>query len=232
MNQFESGISDNQRLTFDYIENQLRRVARIEPEEAFVIRNDDGRYNNFALMLSDQCPWHIEIQSIYGTVAVTEGSILGQYIQALDIIESMNPKIYIPGRPVAGRKYPCDAIREALENAVIHMNYGLRENIQVVVLNHSISILSPGIIFRKGHRDIYPRNMQMKKLFNVMGKSGPNRSGFREIRTPYINTEFSPVIMETREMDFIVILPEIMSISRSYECRSRKIVRYLRGCRG
>ena len=75
---FESRESAVQTLTFGYLKSlEERKNCKIDSRSC-PLRTSRGKYNNLALMLSDQCPWICEIRYEGSTHSIMKGSLLKQ----------------------------------------------------------------------------------------------------------------------------------------------------------
>lgn len=93
--------------------------------------------------------------------ATIDGPLYSQIARAVQEISRMIESVSVLGPAGLEKpKYPTDAIKEILVNAVIHRDYNLSDDIQVFVMDNRIEIKSPGRL--PGH--ITPKNIMTERF--------------------------------------------------------------------
>ncbi len=106
---------------------------------------------------------------------VISENIIDQVNKTLNFVLEHIPKaVWLDGKPQREEryKYPPDAIREAIVNAVCHRNYEEKGNVQIRVFDDYLEVWSPGELpspltpkdLRKTHKSI-PRNPLIARQF-------------------------------------------------------------------
>ncbi len=76
-----------------------------------------------------------------------EGSVNLQIKKSLDLVKKIIESVSIMGPAgLEKSKYPIDAIKEVLVNAIIHRDYNISDDVIVFIFNNRIEIHSPGIL--------------------------------------------------------------------------------------
>ena len=154
---FEKNISSNQNLTFLYTENIFKnkqlRFSNIEKKNLGLI-NEQGKFTNLALLLSDQCPYTIKM-AIYPNNTKTEfldkketttSSILQQLEEAYTYLKLNNKtKAKIEGlERIETPDYKNEVLRECLLNTIGHRDYEIPGSTLIHIYKDSIEFLSLG----------------------------------------------------------------------------------------
>uniref|UniRef100_Q0I123 HTH deoR-type domain-containing protein n=2 Tax=Histophilus somni TaxID=731 RepID=Q0I123_HISS1 len=153
-NDFELISIDRDDLTFEYIESRFKEKGIKFDVYALSLIGKDNKYNNAALLLSDQNPTISKFAVFQGTdVSVFldkkefTGSILKQLDEILYFASLSNRKrITISGKP--GREeyldIPKRALREAIVNCYCHRDYTLSGDVKIEFYDDRVQIFSPG----------------------------------------------------------------------------------------
>lgn len=153
---FETQLSPNQDLTFDYAIPQFEaRGLSLGPDEmrTFGMMDAEGLFTNTALLLSDQCPpfakaalFDDDERNVFVRREEYTGSILKQLDDAYAFLDSNNRfRTHMEGlRRVDYYDYPAIALREALVNAFAHREFALSGPTLVSVMPSSVEIVSLG----------------------------------------------------------------------------------------
>ena len=153
-NDFESISISQDNLTFKYIENRFEEKGIIFDKFALSLINREGKYNNAALLFSDQNPTVSKFAVFQGNdVSVFldkkefSGSILKQLDDVLYFCSLSNKKrITISGKPERDEylDIPQRALREAIVNCYCHRDYTLSGDIKIEFYDDRVQIYSPG----------------------------------------------------------------------------------------
>ena len=153
-NDFESISILQDDLTFKYIENRFKEKGIIFDKYALSLINKDGKYNNAALLFSDQNPTVSKFAVFQGNdVSVFldkkefSGSVLKQLDDILFFCNLSNKKrITISGKPERDEylDIPPRALREAIVNCYCHRDYTLSGDIKIEFYDDRVQIFSPG----------------------------------------------------------------------------------------
>ena len=153
-NDFESISISQDNLTFKYIENRFEEKGIIFDKFALSLINREGKYNNAALLFSDQNPTVSKFAVFQGNdVSVFldkkefSGSILKQLDDILYFCSLSNKKrITISGKPERDEylDIPQRALREAIVNCYCHRDYTLSGDIKIEFYDDRVQIYSPG----------------------------------------------------------------------------------------
>ncbi len=205
---FECLESPVQELTFKKIGPHIEKRTNNHPY-MLGSRTDSGLHNNYAYMISDQCPWHITLESRTKRISFT-GPMPVQIDSCLLAVSDLNPSISAFNRAVLCRRFPSIAIREALINAVIHFDASRFEDITVELKEDLIVISSPGTLYDRS-RPAYmsgPRNMNMGILLRAINYAKLNGSGINNIKASYRFSGKAPCFKEI-DGRFTVFLPAL-----------------------
>lgn len=224
---FETRHARVQDLTFE----TARRVFRehgveFSPERyrALGMLARDGFYSNLALLISDQNPYTLRCAAFNddaGTEFLNriecEGSVLGQYEQALGFLRlANNLRSYFPSNTrIDQRDYPDDALREGMLNAIIHRDYDESRCVPTLVKMYrtELSFTSFGGLFGiTAHqaitRESSPRNPRLLALFGRLGEVEAYGSGLPKIWKLY-EREGLRARIEAEGSFFTLVLPNI-----------------------
>ena len=103
MTSSETFTSIIQDLSFESASDDIETVLGPGSFGKLPLRCRDGSFNNFALLLSDQCPWSFEILSgQYGTLHRCSGSILRQ---VEDVLLQNKRERHLRGGEATKQKY-------------------------------------------------------------------------------------------------------------------------------
>ena len=152
--EYEKLLSENQNLTFEYVKMKLREKGIVFDLRGSSLLNADGKYNNAALVLSDQNPTISKFAVFQGTdvsVFLDKKEFTGSVMKQLDDILyfanlSNKKKIIITGKPQREEydDIPPRALREAICNCFCHRDYYLSGDIKVEYYDDRVMIFSPG----------------------------------------------------------------------------------------
>lgn len=225
-NHYDGARSIEQELTFERTEEIFRKRG-VEFGEAqrrsLGVVLPDGTYSNLALLLSEQCPHSIRVAVYEGTSKGTfrdrkelTGSVLGQMEDAYEYIDRFNlTRAEIGGlERVERRSYPCDAVREALVNALVHRDYGYSGSTLVSIFEDRVELLSlGGLVSGLSYNDLelgvsMLRNRKLSNVFYRLMLIEAYGTGIGRIRETYEGTGMAPKI-EVSDHAFKVTLPNL-----------------------
>lgn len=144
-----------------------------------------------------------------------EGPIRKQIEESLEIIKSTIESMSILGRSgLENPKYPIDAIKEILVNALIHRDYNISDDILVFIYNNRIEIKNPGRL--PGHITVnnileerFARNPTIVRLLNK-NPNPPNKDIGEGLNTAFQSMrdmKLKPPRIEISDNAVIVKLP-------------------------
>lgn len=154
---FEEARSLDQNLTFEEAAAVLKKhdiQFEAAQKRSLGVEGTEGLFTNLGYLLSDQCACSIKVARFTGTTKAVfqtrrefAGSVLHQVGDALELLDLLNNvRASVSGKPerIESRDYPEEALREAVLNAVVHRDYGIRASIGVNVFDDRCEIISPG----------------------------------------------------------------------------------------
>ena len=162
-------------------------------------------------MTNEEEPERVHLGKQY----TVEGSLMQQINQSLAIIKSVIEEISIlTDSGMEKAKYPTDAIKEVLVNAIIHRDYNISDDIQVFIYNNRIEIRSPGRL--PGHvtlknilNERFARNNTIVRILNKF-PDPPNKDIGEGLNTAFQKmkeVKLKPPIISEKDSSVIVILP-------------------------
>ena len=153
-NDFESISIDRDDLTFEYIESRFKEKGVKFDVYALSLIGKDNKYNNAALLLSDQNPTISKFAVFQGTdvsVFLDKKEFTGSILKQLDDILyfaslSNRKRITISGKPDREEylDIPKRALREAIVNCYCHRDYTLSGDVKIEFYDDRVQIFSPG----------------------------------------------------------------------------------------
>jgi ATP-dependent DNA helicase RecG len=154
--QFISELSIEQNLTFEYADKVFKEKDvkfGKEQKQSLGLFLPDDRYNNLALILSDQCPYTTKAAIFEGVNKDKfkdrkefAGSIFKQiedvhsYLHVFNRTRSTFEGVYRVDHP----DYPDVALREAYVNALIHRDYYIEGSVLVSMFDDRLEFMSLG----------------------------------------------------------------------------------------
>ncbi len=215
---FEDMQSDIQELTFDELAPAI--VDKVSKKIALVgTKTPEGLYNNYAYLISDQCPWHINFTAD-GTLRTFSGPMPKQLNDCLDVISTFNQSVLVANRAGFFKQFPVIAVRESLVNALIHFDPSVRKDICVNVRKDRLMITSPGGMVP------VTRNQRTGELMKLIGYASLKGNGTSKIRTTYDGTGIAPMLKNGKHQ-FLTILPSIENETFGPYVKASVIVKYL-----
>ncbi len=233
---FESEVSSNQDLHFDYVKNVFENKGIIFNKDKYKILNllnEDNYYTNLALLLSDECPFSIKCAIFEGNNKITfkdrkefNGSLIKQVEETLEYLNLVNR---IRGKIIKYKRvdvydYPKYAIRESVLNAVINQNYNYSGDILISVFDNRIEVISlGGLMSGITFDDIFAgvsqtRNKNLANVFYRLKYVESYGTGIGRMLDIYSEFNMKPEF-SISDNSFKVILPNVNyneEISESY----------------
>ncbi len=226
---YESERSPNQELTFNEERKELTIRGLDLGEDHFKLlkmQNEEGEYNNLALLLSDQCPYRF-IMAVFGGAdgnvlmerKEAQGSLFKQMRECFSFIEKNNKsKTRKKGLfNVEEKDYPEVAIREAVVNAFVHRDYSYPSDAILNLYEDRMEIISIGGLSEDlTTEDIkmgisIVRNRNLTDVFYRLSLVDSNGKGISNIFRIYESESKQPLIQVSSNV-FKMILP-----NRNYE---------------
>lgn len=224
---FETSISNNQDLTFNYI-NKTFTENNINIQDINVKRNlhmaNDKNYTNLGLLFSDQNPFSFKL-AVYKSEEKNnfldrkefKGSMLEIYDKLIEFLK-INTATYGLIQDSVRKdieEYPEFILREIVLNSIIHRDYSsLTSNIINLYVNESIELISYGSLYGNITIDDIlaglstTRNPYLQSIFMRIKRVEAIGSGLRRVNSYYerygLNFEIKAL-----PSSFIVKLPKI-----------------------
>lgn len=151
---FEIQDATINELKFDYLENKFKEKNINVDKYGLLLLTKDNKYNNAALLLSEQNPTITKFAVFQGLTTTTfldkkefSGSIMKQIDDVLYFASLSNRnKIIISGKAQRDEylDYPEQALREAIVNCYCHRDWYLSGDIKIEFFDDRVKIYSPG----------------------------------------------------------------------------------------
>jgi len=223
--EYESVRSLRQELTFFEAEKEFAaQNVPFDAEQriALGLARPDGIYTNLGLLMSDQCEHTLRLAAFEGVSGAVfkdrrefSGSLLQQFNEAYEFIESHNPDN--AGDAAVRRqkkRYPPEAVREALLNALIHRDYAYGDGTLVNIFDDRVEFISiGGLAGGFAREDVMlgisiTRNKNLANVFYRLTLVEAYGAGLRRILQSYGDNAAKPRIEATANA-FKVTLPRI-----------------------
>lgn len=164
------------------------------------------------LLVSDQCPATLSLTVFAGdrrTDVVEErecsGSLLGQLTDALDFVD---------GHAGPGPRWPEQAVREAVTNAILHRDYATDAPTMVELYDDHLRIVSPGgfpgdlTLGDVLNGAVRPRNPRLLAVFRRLGLARGRGTGIPRIVDAYGRADVPPQLtVAPRSVSLTLPLP-------------------------
>lgn len=226
---FEDLPADRQKMTF----KTYRDFARKYWGESSLPDGVYARskiYNNFALMLADQCPWHIIVRA-ENKEHIYFGPLVIQMRECLWDIKETTPFVNLESKVAKFKRFPGTAIQESLVNAVMHFDPSLGRDIVIEFTDDLMTITSPGGIEERPDMDrLYstaPRNAKTSMLLQNLGYAKMIGQGMGLIRGCYCTSGLIPVVISGSD-DFSIQLPSLDNTAKTITQGTDIVLEYLR----
>lgn len=225
---FESLTSNIQNLTFNYALDIFNEVGldilnNNIMKNLFMI-NNDNKYTNLALLLSDQNPYSLKV-AVYETEEKTRfldrreftGSLLEIYDKTLDYLKLNSATYGLIDKSIRTdiEEYPEFILREILLNSLIHRDFStITSNIINIYKDSVTEFISYGSLY--GNITLEDalaglstsRNPHLQSIFMRLKRVEAIGSGLRRVNAYYENKHLNLVI-KALPSSFIVRLPKI-----------------------
>lgn len=243
---FETSISNNQNLTFNYISEAFDEIG-INITDENIMKNlfmmdKHGNYKNLALLLSDQNPYTIKIAS-YESIEKGnfldrkefKGSLLEIYDKTLDYLKLNSATYGLIDKSIREdiEEYPEFILREIILNSLIHRDYStLTSNIVNIYKNDSIEFISYGSLYGNITIDDVlaglstSRNPYLQSIFMRLKRVEAIGSGLRRVKS-YYDSKNIDFVIEVLPSSFIVKLPRITIKNETINKENKTIVDYI-----
>ncbi len=222
---FEEEISNVQELTFDYAKEifKKRNIEFANGKFKSLKMITDNKFNNLALLLSDQNPYTVKCAIFDGTNKTLFKDRKELFGSCLKIVEDafyyMNLSNHINStfdglQRIDKKDYPDFSIREALLNAIIHRDYHFNGSILLSIFDDRIEINSTGgLISTLSLNDVYngvseSRNPNFAEIFHRLNYVENYGTGIGRIINEYKDSKLKPII-ELSENVFKITLPNL-----------------------
>lgn len=234
---FEDLVNDDQVLTFQELEFQLKKILNITQLTPDLLKTlgliKDGKYNHAAALLSDDNPLRsseidliaymdASVKNIRDRESLVNMSLLKQFVVCLEFYyKHINRAELINGiyRETI-EEVPLIAYREAIANMIIHRDYSMSAHARVEIFADRIEIVSPGSLpygmseeeFRDGRLSL-PRNPKVADIFFRLRIVEKLATGIRRIKEYYHAYDVTPKFL-VGDHSVTVILPKIAITGR------------------
>ena len=243
---FETSVSANQQLTFNYIKKSFEEInVDINNDNIkrnlYLVNNED-KYTNLALLLSDQNPFSIKVATYESNNKTNfldrkefDGSLLEIYDKTLEYLKLNSATYGLIDKSIREdiEEYPEFVLREIILNSLIHRDYStITSNIINVFKNESIEFISYGSLYGNiTIEDILAglstsRNPHLQSIFMRLKRVEAIGSGIRRVNSYYKNKNLEFGI-KALPSSFVVKLPRITINNKYVEDENKLIIEYL-----
>ena len=224
--QYISELSIEQNLTFEYADKVFKEKEvkfGKEQKQSLGLFLPDGRYNNLALILSDQCPYTTKAAIFEGLNKDKfkdrkefTGSLFKQiedvhaYLHVFNRTRSTFEGVYRVDHP----DYPDVAIREAYVNALIHRDYYIEGSVIVSMFDDRLEFMSLGGAMPGVTHDLMlagvsvTRNEKLAQIFYRLNIIEAFGTGIPRIFSAYENNTAQPEI-PVIDGGFLIRIPNL-----------------------
>ena len=244
---FETSISSNQNLTFNYIydtflENGLD-IKNLNIKKNLHMIDKNNNYTNLSLLLSDQNPYTIKL-AVYQSYEKENfldrkefsGSLLEIYDKVIDYLR-LNSATYgliDSSIRIDKEEFPEFILREIVLNSLIHRDYSsMSSNIINLYKDNGLELISYGALYGKITVDDIlaglstSRNPYLQSIFMRIKRVEAIGSGLRRVNSYYKNKGLLFEVMALPS-SFIVKLPRItLSNTENIENEEKVIIDYV-----
>ena len=243
---FETSISINQELTFNYIDDAFRDfnvdISDSNIKKNLHLINVQNKYTNLALLLSDQNPFTIKVAT-YESYQKTNfldrkefgGSLLEIYDKSLDYLKLNSATYGLIDSSVRKdiEEYPEFVLREIILNSLIHRDFSsITSNIINIYKNEGIEFISYGSLYGNiTIEDILAglstsRNPYLQAIFMRLKRVEAIGSGLRRVNSFYESRGMNFEI-KALPSSFVVKLPKITINNINSELDTKTIIDYI-----
>jgi len=238
-NRYESGLSLNQELTFEftskYFEDSDLPFERVQQKTLRLINSDES-YTNLGYLLSDQCAYSVKFAVFEGSNKRVfqdrrefTGPVLKQLEDVYDVLDRYNKKaaIFSGLKRKDIRDYPEEAVRESLLNALVHREYGISASTLISIFDDRIEFITLGSLMKEvSLSDIMLgvsmlRNPYLANVFYRLELIEAYGTGMQKIMENYLEYDFKPKI-DLSDNAFKITLPNINFHRRKQELENER----------
>ena len=223
---YEQERSLNQALTFNYTTAyfQKKQIDFGVPQmRSLKLINEDGTYNNLALLISDQCPHSLKIAVFQGSsksIFLDRKEFTGSLLQQLDEASAyiaLNNRLRAEFQGlyrVDKKDYPPEALRESLLNIIVHREYGINGPALISIFDDRMEFVNiGGLVHGINLEDVLLgvsalRNKYLADIFYRLHLIEAYGTGLLKIKEGYASSEYKPKIEATGGA-FKVTLPNL-----------------------
>lgn len=216
---FEERTSENQALTFSAVSKRMAEEGGEWNREHmlwFDVLNTEGEYTNLGLLLSDQCPYTIQL-------TIAAGGQLRQMEIGGSVLEQWNRVLDSLGENAEHGEWT----REAILNAIQHRDYEKQDPIRIIAEEDQLTVISPGGLPRKMSWESLregvcaPRNKRLCAVFREAELTANIGSGIYLMMRHGKDSGFVP-LFEAKEDSFTVVLPNPYTAKHSVRWLRRR----------
>ena len=212
-NSFESMVSQNQNLHFEYLTKIFEEKGISLSDEKLKtlnIINLYDKYTNLGVLLSDECPFSIKCAIFEGKNDIKfkdrkefTGSVLKQANDVYDYLNIYNriSSNIVGLERIDIRDYPEYALREAILNAIIHRDYNYTGSILSSLYDDHFELTSLGSLVKGlAIDDLYfgvsqTRNPNLADIFYRLRYVESFGTGIKRIIETYENYDKKPLLL-------------------------------------
>lgn len=243
---FETSISNNQNLTFNYIKSAfLENNINIENDNIKTNLHlmQDNHYTNLALLLSDQNPFTVKLaayQSLKKENFLDRKEFRGSLLEIYDkIVEYIQLNTAVYGLIESSvrtdiEEFPSFIVREIVLNSLIHRDYSsLFSNIINIYKEDGLEFISYGSLYGNITIDDIlaglsaTRNPYLQAIFMRLKRVEAIGSGLRRVNS-YYESKGLHLTLKALPSSFVVNLPIItINNSKLTDDENKKIIDYV-----
>jgi len=212
MGQFINELSIEQNLTFEYADKTFSEKEikfGQQQKQSLGLINQDDRYTNLALILSDQCPYSTKAaifeglnKEMFKDRKEFTGSIFKQIDDVLAYLHVYNRThgIIEGAYRIDNPDYPEVTLREAYINALIHRDYYIEGSILISMFDDRLEFMSLGGVMPGVTHDLMltgvsvTRNEKLAQIFYRLNIIEAFGTGIPRIFSAYENFAVKPKI--------------------------------------
>ena len=222
---YEQATSMNQKLHFTEMMMIAKKREVDFSEEKFEtlhMLDTNGRFNNLALLLSDENPRVVKF-AVYDDDSLNfnvkeefKGSWLLILEQVFRYVNLFNIKSATIGKDLARKEiqsYPDPSLREMVVNAFCHMDFSFPSDIKIEFYKDKVEISSPGSLFRTTIEEVLKgkqsfRNPNVIYVLSKFKYIENYATGIKRTNAAYKDSGLKPTYDATENF-FTVILPNV-----------------------
>lgn len=224
---FDELSTDIDNLSFNCLFSALKKVLNVEGADIDILKtlglyNNQNKYNNAALLLSDKNNFSgidiVRVGSTISEILFRETISNVSIIEQLDKAEAIFDNFYRTEEIVGMQRrenylVPKEAFRETIANALIHRTWDTNSHIRILMQPDKIEVFSPGGLpiglTKDEYLNGYVSNLRNPIIANVFFRLNVVEmfgTGIRRIKQSYVSIKHKPVF-EVTENSIVTILP-------------------------